>query len=90
MAPNALSPPHPLAPIWTRTEIPESTFKTQDRKRGPKADTENHEKVVRIVRAFGETFPAPSSPSLVQHSIQTLDELLSNRWAAAQAVAKPL
>ena len=58
MVSTAPPPPDPSIPIWTRTEVPESTFKTQDRKRGPKADTENHEKVVRIIRAFGENWTA--------------------------------
>ena len=56
MVSTAPPPPDPSIPIWTRTEVPESTFKTQDRKRGPKADTENHEKVAQIVRAFGEAW----------------------------------
>ena len=49
------------APIWSRVGSPppdQQTLNTQARKRGPKPDTENQEKVVNIVKAYGEAWTA--------------------------------
>ena len=81
MVPTAPPPPDPAAPIWTRTEIPESAFKTQDRKRGPKADTENHEKVVLIVRAFGEAWTSDDSLLEICEELDRQEVPAPKTWA---------
>ena len=48
-------------PIWSRVASPQpdqTILNTQARKRGPKPDTESQEKVVHIVKAYGETWTA--------------------------------
>jgi TraM recognition site of TraD and TraG/Helicase HerA, central domain len=51
-------PVDPHAPIWNRemstTQV--TVVEPQHRKRGPKPDTENHEKVVRTVSAYGDNW----------------------------------
>ena len=81
MVPAALPPPDPAAPIWTRTEVLESAFKTQDRKRGPKADTGNHEKVVRVVRAFGETWTSDDSLLEICEELDRQEVPVPKTWA---------
>jgi len=73
--------PDKATPIWTRTEIPESGIKTQDRKRGPKADTENHEKVVRIVGAYGETWTTDDNLLEICEELDKQEVPVSKTWA---------
>ena len=74
-------PPDPAIPIWTRTEVPESSFKTQDRKRGPKADIENHEKVVLIVRAFGEAWTSDENLLEICEELDRQEVPVPKTWA---------
>ena len=89
MISNAPQPPDPAAPIWTRTEIPESAFKTQERKRGPKADTENHEKVVLIVRAFGEAWTSDDSLLEICEELDRQEVPAPKTWATPDRRHRP-
>ena len=57
-APGAPPPKSTTAPIWNRAGSSESADvpKALARKRGPQPDMENHEKVVKIIRAYGENW----------------------------------
>jgi hypothetical protein len=56
-------PAEPHAPIWNRETgaKPVDISEPQPRKRGPKADVESHEKVVRIVSAYGSSWTSDDS-----------------------------
>ncbi len=56
--------PSTSAPIWNRAsnaQAEQPSLKALPRKRGPKADIENHEKVVSIVRAYGESWSSDAN-----------------------------
>jgi hypothetical protein len=50
---------HASTPIWNRVSSPDTSeglLSASARKRGPKPDRENHEKVIKIIKAYGESW----------------------------------
>lgn len=84
-APRDSSSPQPVTKggaIWTRTEDAELSFRTQERKRGPKADSENHEKVVNIVKAFGETWTSDDNLVEICEELDKQGVPVPKTWAS--------
>ena len=74
--------PSESMPIWTRAEVPESTLKPQERKRGPKADTENHEKVARIIKPYGEAWTSDDNLLEICDELDKQQVPVPKTWAS--------
>jgi hypothetical protein len=77
----------PAAPIWNR--VASSQASTQPlsalpRKRGPKADTENHDKVASIITAYGEAWTTDENLMEICDELDRQKIPAPKTWAAAE------
>lgn len=73
-------------PIWapsanSKSEIHSKPWsRTQQRKRGPKADLENHAKVAKIIRSYGDTWTADENLSDICESLDREEIPIPKTW----------